>query len=108
METNDSARFISVHFVLSLLPFSILAIVASIFELELNFFAEFVDYIVNGVLLLGVLLLLAFGFTVLYLMQMSIDPSFRKWKLPVISLFLQLSSIVLIFCYIVDVPGLFS
>jgi hypothetical protein len=105
---KDSARFISMHFILSLVPFMVIAVIASILELNLNFFADFADWIINGSLLIGVLLFVALNITILYFMQLSIDPRIRRWKLPFISLLLQVMSIVLLACYFTDLSGFIS
>ena len=66
------------------------------------------DYLFGGALILFVLLFVAFNVTVFYLMQLSIDPQIRKWRLPLFSILLQVSSVVFLCYYVFDLSAFFN
>ncbi|MBN2037265.1 MAG: hypothetical protein JW768_11030 [Chitinispirillaceae bacterium] len=108
MELQRNDRFVTAHFIVSIIPFFIIAVISSVRELELNFFTALADYLADGVVMLFVLLFVALNATVFYLMQLSIDPQIRKWRLPLFSILLQASSVVLLCCYVFDLSVVFN
>jgi hypothetical protein len=105
MELKSSRRFVSMHFIVSLVPFSIIVVLCSMQALNLNLFYDCVDEIVDGTLAIVSLLFVALSITFIYIIQLLIDPPLRQWKLPLITLLLQIFSLIMLFCYLIDISS---